>query len=64
MVTLSDARRVIAAAEKKAVEIRQPMKIVVAINFRIFISQSYARECLPGSVANSHQHRRHFNSNR
>ena len=30
MVTLSDARRVIAAAEKKAVEIKQPMNIAVA----------------------------------
>ncbi|HKC88209.1 MAG TPA: heme-binding protein [Blastocatellia bacterium] len=30
MVTLSDARNVIAAAEKKAIEIRQPMNIAVA----------------------------------
>src|SRR6266540_5840603 len=30
MVTLSDARRVIAAAEKKAAEIGQPMNIAVA----------------------------------
>jgi uncharacterized protein GlcG (DUF336 family) len=30
MVTLNDARRVIAAAEKKAVEIGQPMNIAVA----------------------------------
>jgi uncharacterized protein GlcG (DUF336 family) len=30
MVTLSDARRVIAAAEKKAAEIKQPMNIAVA----------------------------------
>src|SRR5919202_2042745 len=30
MVTLSDARRVIAAAEKKAAEISQPMNIAVA----------------------------------
>src|SRR2546425_5943431 len=30
MVTLDDARRVIAAAEKKAVEISQPMNIAVA----------------------------------
>src|SRR6267154_500595 len=30
MVTLADARRVIAAAEKKAVEIGQPMNIAVA----------------------------------
>ena len=30
MVTLTDARRVIAAAEKKAVEIKQPMNIAVA----------------------------------
>ena len=30
MVTLDDARRVIAAAEKKAVEIGQPMNIAVA----------------------------------
>jgi uncharacterized protein GlcG (DUF336 family) len=30
MVTLYDARNVIAAAEKKAVEIRQPMNIAVA----------------------------------
>jgi uncharacterized protein GlcG (DUF336 family) len=29
MVTLQDARRVIAAAEKKAVEIKQPMNIAV-----------------------------------
>src|ERR1700736_6177908 len=29
MVTLNEARRVIAAAEKKAVEIRQPMNIAV-----------------------------------
>lgn len=29
MVTLSDARRIIAAAEKKAAEIRQPMNIAV-----------------------------------
>ncbi len=32
MVTLSDARRVIAAAEKKAVEIGQPMNIAVVDN--------------------------------
>ena len=30
MVTLNDARRVIAAAEKKAEEIGQPMNIAVA----------------------------------
>jgi uncharacterized protein GlcG (DUF336 family) len=30
MITLNDARRVIAAAEKKAVEIKQPMNIAVA----------------------------------
>ncbi len=30
MVTLNDARNVIAAAEKKAIEIRQPMNIAVA----------------------------------
>jgi uncharacterized protein GlcG (DUF336 family) len=30
MVTLTDARRVIVAAEKKAVEIKQPMNIAVA----------------------------------
>jgi uncharacterized protein GlcG (DUF336 family) len=30
MVTLNDARRVIAAAEKKAAEIKQPMNIAVA----------------------------------
>ena len=30
MVTLADARRVIAAAEKKASEIGQPMNVVVA----------------------------------
>ena len=30
MVTLNDARRVIAAAEKKAIEIGQPMNIAVA----------------------------------
>ena len=30
MVTLNDARRVIAAAEKKALEIKQPMNIAVA----------------------------------
>ena len=30
MVTLEDARRIIAAAEKKAVEIGQPMNIAVA----------------------------------
>jgi uncharacterized protein GlcG (DUF336 family) len=30
MVTLSDARRIIAAAEKKAAEIGQPMNIAVA----------------------------------
>ena len=30
MVTLSDARRIIAAAEKKAAEIEQPMNIAVA----------------------------------
>lgn len=30
MVTLADARRVIAAAEKKAVEIGQPMNVAVA----------------------------------
>ena len=30
MVTLADARRVIAAAEKKSVEIGQPMNIAVA----------------------------------
>jgi uncharacterized protein GlcG (DUF336 family) len=30
MITLSDARRVIAAAEKKAAEINQPMNIAVA----------------------------------
>jgi len=30
MVTLNDARNVIAAAEKKAMEIRQPMNIAVA----------------------------------
>src|SRR5262249_27927727 len=30
MVTLADARRVIAAAEKKAAEIKQPMNIAVA----------------------------------
>ena len=30
MVTLSDARRIIAAAEKKAAEISQPMNIAVA----------------------------------
>src|SRR6202041_3269309 len=30
MITLSDARRVIAAAEKKAAEIKQPMNIAVA----------------------------------
>jgi uncharacterized protein GlcG (DUF336 family) len=29
MVTLADARRIIAAAEKKAVEIKQPMNIAV-----------------------------------
>jgi len=29
MLTLNDARRIIAAAEKKAAEIRQPMNIVV-----------------------------------
>src|SRR4026208_2550729 len=30
MLTLADARRIIAAAEKKAVEIKQPMNIAVA----------------------------------
>ena len=30
MVTLNDARRVIAAAEKKATDIKQPMNIAVA----------------------------------
>lgn len=30
MVTLDDARRIIAAAEKKAIEIGQPMNIAVA----------------------------------
>lgn len=30
MVTLADARRIIAAAEKKAVELKQPMNIAVA----------------------------------
>jgi uncharacterized protein GlcG (DUF336 family) len=30
MITLSDARRIIAAAEKKAAEIKQPMNIAVA----------------------------------
>src|SRR5471030_3266199 len=30
MVTLNDARRIIAAAEKKATEIKQPMNIAVA----------------------------------
>jgi uncharacterized protein GlcG (DUF336 family) len=30
MITLEDARRIIAAAEKKAVEIGQPMNIAVA----------------------------------
>jgi uncharacterized protein GlcG (DUF336 family) len=30
MVTLNDARRIIAAAEKKALEIGQPMNIAVA----------------------------------
>ena len=30
MVTLNDARNIIAAAEKKAIEIRQPMNIAVA----------------------------------
>jgi uncharacterized protein GlcG (DUF336 family) len=30
MITLNDARNVIAAAEKKAIEIRQPMNIAVA----------------------------------
>src|SRR5690242_21882232 len=30
MITLADARRVIAAAEKKAAEIKQPMNIAVA----------------------------------
>jgi uncharacterized protein GlcG (DUF336 family) len=29
MVTLADARKVIAAAEKKAIEIKQPMNIAV-----------------------------------
>jgi uncharacterized protein GlcG (DUF336 family) len=32
MVTLEDARRIIAAAEKKAIEIGQPMNIAVADN--------------------------------
>lgn len=30
MITLDDARRIIAAAEKKAIEIRQPMNIAIA----------------------------------
>ncbi len=50
MVTLEDARRVIAAAEKKAIEIKQPMNIAVVDEGGNLVSHVRMDEAWLGSV--------------
>jgi hypothetical protein len=48
MVTLNEARRVIAAAEKKAAEIRQPMNIDIAINKAFTMQDGHHHSAVQG----------------
>ena len=50
MVTLNDARRIIAAAEKKAAEIRQPMNIAVVDEGGNLISHARMDGAWMGSI--------------
>jgi len=50
MVTLNDARRIIAAAEKKAEEIGQPMNIAVADSGGNFVAHVRMDEAWIGSI--------------
>ena len=54
MITLNDARRIIAAAEKKATEIGQPMNIAVAVDGAYIGSKgrSWVRSALAEAPAN------------